>query len=157
MVATELDPAAASFARRNGEPLGVRVLVGDLDAPVQATLPELAGRVAVLTANVPYVPSGQLAGLPADVREHEPAMALDGGAEGLDVLGRVLALAGRWLAPNGWILCEIGEDQGAAATAMAARAGLVNAAVRPDLAGRDRIVEAQWRAARSSRAGMTPG
>jgi release factor glutamine methyltransferase len=157
VVATELDPAAASFARRNGEPLGVRVLVGDLDAPVQATLPELAGRVAVLTANVPYVPSGQLAGLPADVREHEPAMALDGGAEGLDVLGRVLALAGRWLAPNGWILCEIGEDQGAAATAMAARAGLVNAAVRPDLAGRDRIVEAQWRAARSSRAGMTPG
>jgi release factor glutamine methyltransferase len=151
VVATELDRAAAGFARRNGAHLGVRVLVGDLDEPVEASLPELAGRVAVLTANVPYVPSGQLAALPADVREHEPALALDGGPDGLDVLRRVLALAGRWLAPNGWILCEIGEDQGAAAAGLAARAGLREVAVRPDLAGRDRIVEAQWRAVESSR------
>src|SRR6266487_999482 len=101
VLATELDHGAAAWATRNGAGLGVEVLVGDLDAPLEAAAPELAGGVDVLTANVPYVPSGQLAGLPADVRDHEPALAVDGGPDGLDVLRRVLALAGRGLAPAG--------------------------------------------------------
>jgi release factor glutamine methyltransferase len=139
---------------RNAEPLGVQVLTGDLDAPLLAAVPELAGRVDVLTANVPYVPTGQLTLLPSDVREHESAVSLDGGPDGLDVLRRVLGLAGRWLAPGGWILCEIGDDQGPAAVALAAEAGLAGPAVRADLVGRDRILEGQWRPATSRERGI---
>jgi release factor glutamine methyltransferase len=81
--------------------------------------------------------------LPRDVRDHEPRLALDGGPDGLDVLRRVAAGAGRWLAPGGVLLCEIGDDQGEAAAALLAGAGLAEVAVLPDLVGRDRIVEAR--------------
>jgi release factor glutamine methyltransferase len=138
VLATELDPAALAWARRNTERYGVELLAGDLDAPLPA---ELAGRVDVLCANVPYVPSGAIPTLPRDVRDHEPRLALDGGPDGLDVLRRVAAVAGRWLARGGFLLCEIGEDQGEAAAALLAGAGLAEIAVLPDLAGGDRVVE----------------
>jgi len=140
VVATELDPAALAWARPNTDRYGVELLAGDLDAPLPA---ELAGRVDVLCANVPYVPSGAIPTLPRDVRDHEPRLALDGGPDGLDVLRRVAALAGRWLAPGGFLLCEIGEDQGEAAAALLAEAGLAEIAVLPDMAGGDRVVEAR--------------
>ena len=107
VVATEIDPVAVACARANG----VTVLEGDLDAPLPV---DLAGRVDVLTANVPYVPTAALALLPRDVRDHEPRLALDGGADGLDLVRRVLALAPRWLQPGGAVLVEIGPDQAAA-------------------------------------------
>jgi release factor glutamine methyltransferase len=142
VIGTELDPGALVWARRNAGPLGVEVLAGDLDGPLPA---ELAGRVAVLTANVPYVPSGAIATLPRDVRDHEPRVSLDGGPDGLDVLRRVAALAPRWLAPGGWLLAEIGDDQGAAAAALLEAAGLAAVTVGPDLAGRDRVLEGRRR------------
>jgi release factor glutamine methyltransferase len=142
VLATELDPAALAWARRNAAGHKVEVLAGDLDGPLPA---ELAGRVAVLTANVPYVPSGAIATLPRDVREHEPRVALDGGPDGLDLLRRVVALAPRWLAPGGVLLAEIGDDQGEAAAHLLATAGLAEVAVRPDLVGRDRVVEGRRR------------
>jgi release factor glutamine methyltransferase len=138
VLATELDPAALAWARPNAARHGVEVLAGDLDAPLP---PELAGRVAVLTANVPYVPTGALATLPRDVRDHEPRLALDGGPDGLDVLRRVAARALAWLSDGGWLLAEVGDDQGPAAADLFAAAGLTEVAVRPDLAGRDRVVE----------------
>ena len=138
VVATELDPAALAWARPNTERYGVELLAGDLDAPLPG---ELAGRVDVLCANVPYVPSGAIPTLPRDVRDHEPRLALDGGPDGLDVLRRVAARARRWLAPGGFLLCEIGEDQGEAAAALLADAGLAEIAVLPDMAGGDRVVE----------------
>ena len=70
-----------------------------------ADLPDdLRGRVDVLTANVPYVPSASVALMPREAREHEPRLALDGGADGLDVLRRVAAEAPTWLAPGGTLL-----------------------------------------------------
>jgi release factor glutamine methyltransferase len=141
VVATELDPVALGYARRNAEPLGVEVLAGDLDEPLPGTL---AGRVDVLTANVPYVPTDQITLLPSDVRDHEPRAALDGGRDGLDVLRRVTAVAGRWLGPGGWILCEVGDDQARSAADLLAGAGFAGVAVLPDLAGRERVVEGQW-------------
>jgi release factor glutamine methyltransferase len=138
VLATELDPGALAWARGNAERFGVELLAGDLDEPLP---PELAGRVDVLCANVPYVPSGAIGTLPVDVRDHEPRLALDGGPDGLDVLRRLAARAGHWLAPGGRLLCEIGEDQAAAAVALLAAAGLADLAVHPDLVGRDRIVE----------------
>jgi len=138
VLATELDPGALAWARVNAERHGVELLAGDLDAPLP---PELAGRVDVLCANVPYVPSGAIATMPRDVRDHEPRLALDGGPDGLQVLRRLAARAGHWLAPGGWLFCEIGEDQAEAAAALLAAAGLAEVAVHPDLVGRDRIVE----------------
>jgi release factor glutamine methyltransferase len=137
VLATEIDPAALAWARRNVRGRRVELLAGDLDEPLPA---DLRGRVDVLVANVPYVPAGAMPLLPHDVREHEPRLALDGGPDGLDVLRRVAALAPRWLAPGGWLVCEIGEGQ-RQAVALLAAAGLVEVSVRPDLAGRDRVLE----------------
>jgi release factor glutamine methyltransferase len=138
VVATELDPVALAWAGRNTVTYGIELLAGDLDEPLPG---ELAGRVDVLCANVPYVPTRAIVTLPRDVRDHEPRQALDGGPDGLDVLRRVAARAGRWLAPGGVLLCEIGDDQGEAAAALLGEAGLAEVAVLPDLAGRERIVE----------------
>jgi release factor glutamine methyltransferase len=108
VVATELDGRAAACARANG----VTVFEGDLDEPLPATYER---RVDVLTANVPYVPTGAIGLLPRDVQDHEPHLALDGGSDGLDLVRRVLALAPRWLTPGtGRVLVEIGPDQAAA-------------------------------------------
>jgi release factor glutamine methyltransferase len=137
VLATELDPSALAWARRNVRGRRVELLAGDLDEPLPA---DLRGRVDVLVANVPYVPAGAMPLLPHDVREHEPRLALDGGPDGLDVLRRVAALAPGWLAPGGWLVCEIGEGQ-REAVALLAAAGLVEVSVRPDLAGRDRVLE----------------
>jgi release factor glutamine methyltransferase len=138
VLATELDPGALAWARDNADRHGVELLAGDLDAPLP---PELAGRVDVLCANLPYVPTDAIATLPTDVRDHEPRLSLDGGPDGLDVLRRLVARAGHWLAPGGRLYCEIGEDQAEAAAALFGSAGLAEVAVHQDLVGRDRIVE----------------
>jgi release factor glutamine methyltransferase len=142
VLATELDPGALAWARVNADRYGVELLAGDLDAPLPA---ELAGRVDVLCANVPYVPSEAIATLPTDVRDHEPRLSLDGGPDGLDVFRRLAGRAGHWLAPGGWLYCEIGEDQAEEAAAILTRAGLAEVAVHRDLVGRDRIVEGTHR------------
>jgi release factor glutamine methyltransferase len=106
--AVDLDPAATRCARRNLACAGASVYEGDLDAPLPATL---AGRVDVLVANAPYVPSGEIGMLPREARVHEPRTALDGGTDGLDVLRRLAAAALRWLAPGGHVLVETGQRQ----------------------------------------------
>ncbi|MFI7401031.1 putative protein N(5)-glutamine methyltransferase [Streptomyces sp. NPDC049541] len=110
--AADIDPAAVRCARRNVGAVGGRVHEGDLFAALPG---ELRGRIDILAANVPYVPTGEVGLLPAEAREHEPLVALDGGADGLDVLRRVAAEASRWLAPGGCLLVETSERQAAAA------------------------------------------
>jgi release factor glutamine methyltransferase len=121
----DIEPVAVRCARRNlAEHIrqGIaHVYEGDLDAPLP---PGIAGEVAVLTANVPYVPSGEIPLLPSEAREYEPLSALDGGADGLDMLRRVAAAAPRWLRPGGSVLIEIGERQREAAEVVFRSAGL---------------------------------
>jgi release factor glutamine methyltransferase len=118
--ASDIDPAAVACARHNLP--GGDVHVGDLFS----ALPDaLRGRVDVLVANVPYVPSGAIPLMPPEAREHEPRTALDGGADGLDVARRVLAGAGDWLAPGGCVLFEVGRAQVPAATEIVTTAGLL--------------------------------
>lgn len=119
--AADIDPAAVRCAHRNVSPVGGRVYLGDLYA---ALPPELAGRVDVLLANVPYVPTAEVPLLPAEARLHEARVALDGGADGLDVLRRVTAEAGRWLAPGGALLFETSERQARVAVEVAEADGL---------------------------------
>jgi release factor glutamine methyltransferase len=119
--AADVDPAAVRCARRNLAPLGGRVYQGDLYA---ALPPTLRGRVGVLVANVPYVPSEAVELMPREARLHEPRVALDGGPDGLDQVRRVAAGAGQWLAPGGHVLVEAGEDQAAVAAEVFRAAGL---------------------------------
>ncbi|MER7668107.1 putative protein N(5)-glutamine methyltransferase [Kitasatospora sp. NPDC096128] len=121
LYAADLDPAAVRCARRNLAGTGARVFEGDLFAP----LPDaLRGRVEVLIANVPYVPTADIGLLPPEARLHEARPALDGGADGLDVLRRVAAAAPEWLAAGGALLFETSERQAVGALAVARAAGL---------------------------------
>ena len=116
--AVDLDPVAVRCARRN---VPGHVYQGDLYQPLPA---RLRGRVAILAANVPYVPTGEIAFLPPEARAHEPRVALDGGPDGLDVLRRVAAGAPDWLAPGGYLLIETSERQAPLAAAAFQASGL---------------------------------
>ena len=138
LYAVEIDPAAVRCARRNlaGLARGAgeagadpNVYAGDLYEPLPAGL---RGHVDVLVANVPYVPTSAVGLLPPEAREHEPLVALDGGADGLDLLRRVAAQAPRWLAPGGHVLMETGADQIDAALHVLASAGLTAATANDD-------------------------
>ncbi|MFD4028982.1 putative protein N(5)-glutamine methyltransferase [Streptomyces sp. NPDC058637] len=118
--AVDVDPAAVRCARRNVGGLGT-VHEGDLFAPLPRSL---RGRVDALLANVPYVPTGDVALLPAEARVHEPRVALDGGGDGLDVMRRVVAEAADWLAPGGSLLVETSERQAARAEETVGSRGL---------------------------------
>jgi release factor glutamine methyltransferase len=118
--ASDVDPAAVACARHNLP--GGTVYTGDL---FDALPTALRGRVDVLVANVPYVPSDAIGLMPPEAREHEPRTALDGGTDGLDVARRVVAGAAAWLAPAGSLLFEVGEAQVPAATQIVTAAGLV--------------------------------
>ena len=119
--AADLDPAAVRCARRNVAAAGGRVYEGDLFDPLPA---DLRGRVDLLAANVPYVPSGSVGLLPSEARDHEALIALDGGPDGLDVLRRVAAEASHWLAPGGSLLSETSERQADDALEILRAAGL---------------------------------
>jgi release factor glutamine methyltransferase len=105
--AVDLDPAAVACARRNLV-AGGRAYEGDLYAPLPAWL---HGRVDVLVANAPYVPTREVRLLPREARLYEPRVALDGGSDGLAVVRRVSAAAPGWLPPGGHLLIEISERQ----------------------------------------------
>nr|WP_308281326.1 putative protein N(5)-glutamine methyltransferase [Cellulomonas sp. PS-H5] len=130
--AVDLDPAAVACARRNAAALGpadATVLLGDLDAPLPA---ELEGRVDVLVANAPYVPTAEIAHMPTEARDHEPRVALDGGADGVDLHRRVAASAPRWLAPGGHLLIETSVRQAGDTAAACEGQGLTVRVVHDD-------------------------
>jgi release factor glutamine methyltransferase len=104
VIGTEVEPVAARCARRNG----VTVAEGDLFEAVPASW---EGTVDVVIAVLPYVPTGEIAFLPRDVRSFEPTAALDGGGDGLEVVRRAVGESRRWLRPGGHVLVEVGGDQ----------------------------------------------
>lgn len=106
--AVDIDPTAVVSARRNVLPVGGHVYQGDLYGPLPK---ELRGRIDVLLANAPYVPTAAIATMPPEARIYEPAVALDGGNDGLAVQRRVISEARHWLAPGGHLLIETSEQQ----------------------------------------------
>ena len=138
--AADIDPAAVRCARRNLAAAGGHVYQGDLFGPLPTGL---RGRVDILLANVPYVPSSEVGLLPPEARDHEARVALDGGADGLELLRRVAGGAPGWLAPGGHLLSEISERQVAAATAAVTAAGLTASVARSQEHGATVLVAAR--------------
>ncbi|MGC4771188.1 putative protein N(5)-glutamine methyltransferase [Micromonospora sp. DT44] len=121
LAAADIDPVAVACARRNLAGLAAEVYEGDLFAP----LPQRwRGRLDLVVANAPYVPTDAVALMPPEARLHEAPVALDGGPDGLAVLRRVGVEAATWLAPGGHLVVEAGETQVDALCAALHTAGL---------------------------------
>lgn len=139
--AVEASPQAAELARTNMEQLGlgerVTVREGEWFAPLADQTYHL------IVANPPYVPAGDPHLAAGDVAA-EPREALAAGADGLDAYRTIVPQAPGHLEPDGWLVLEIGWDQGAAVRAMLEQAGFSDVAVLPDYGRRDRIVEGRW-------------
>lgn len=127
--ACDHDDAAVACARQNLGPIGGEVHHGDLDSALPL---RLRGRVQVLVANVPYVPTSAISGLPPEARDHEPRAALDGGADGLDVVRLLAAVAPTWLVEGGSVLVETSQEQSTDAARVFTEAGLTPHTVSKD-------------------------
>jgi release factor glutamine methyltransferase len=136
VVATDVDPTAVACARRNG----VEAFESDLDEQLPRSL---LGRVDVVTAVVPYVPTEELHLLPGDVLANEPRRALDGGPGGTAVLLWAVEAAERLLSPGGGVLLELGGDQSGEIASALAGAGFGKIRLHRDGDGRDRAIEAR--------------
>ena len=104
----DLDPRATEWARLNGAPYGAEVFDSDLFDSLPA---HPRGRLDLITVVAPYVPTDHIPLLPHEARDFEPTMSLDGGADGLDILRRILREAPEWLRPGGHLVTEVAEEQ----------------------------------------------
>jgi release factor glutamine methyltransferase len=142
LYAADVDPAAVRCARVNVAGVGGRVFEGDLFDPLPR---DLRGRVDVLLANVPYVPTDAVALMPPEARDHELRVTLDGGVDGLDVFRRVSAGALTWLAPGRHVLVESSDRQAAAMCDTFTADGLASRVVTDDECGATVVVATRRR------------
>lgn len=144
VIATDIAPEAVQLARENARALGVDDRVKVLACDLGAGVPDrFEGRIDLVISNPPYVPSGIMGEIPSEVRDFEPALALDGGADGLDVFRRLVPFAVRFLRPGGTLAVELHEVGMDRAVAIAEEGGLCDVRVVKDLAGRPRVLVAQ--------------
>jgi release factor glutamine methyltransferase len=139
-VGVDISAGAANVALNNLEACGLaeraEVRVGDWTRG-------LAGPFDLIVSNPPYIPSADLRGLPREVRDFDPQLALDGGIDGLDAYRRIMPESRRLLSEGAWLLVEIGTGQAAGALAIAEQCGFVGRTIYKDLAGLDRVVAAR--------------
>jgi release factor glutamine methyltransferase len=138
VTASDISPDALAVATDNAHRTGairnLRLVQGSLFAAVTTE------RFDLITANPPYIAAGELAELPVDVRDFEPRLALDGGADGLDFVRKIATEAPTHLTHDGVLAMEIGADQGAAALRILQASGYREVTLARDLGGRDRVV-----------------
>ena len=141
VIATDIAPEAAALARENAEALGLADRVRVVECDLGEGVPENAmGRLDLVVSNPPYVPTSALADIPREVADFEPALALDGGTDGLDVLRRLLPWCVRALKPGGAFAFELHETCLDAAAALAQEVGFADVRVVRDLARRPRVL-----------------
>lgn len=137
-VGGDISPPALATARDNARELGLQnrseFVLSDFGAALE-------GSFDIVVSNPPYIATPDLSALPSEVRDYDPQLALDGGADGLDCYRRIAAENGRLLNPDGIIAVEIGAGQSDAATAIFEAAGLkTESEPRPDLSGTPRAL-----------------
>ncbi|MGI6231060.1 MAG: N5-glutamine methyltransferase family protein [Tractidigestivibacter sp.] len=145
VVATDLSPDAIKLATRNRDALNLQHAVSIVECDLASGVdPKLMGTFSVLVSNPPYIPTDVLKNeVPAEVKDHEPELALDGGPDGLDVFRRILELAPAALAPGGMLCCELFEGHlDAAAGLVREQGGWKSVEVREDLTHRPRVLVA---------------
>ncbi len=136
---TDASEEALALARENAAAGGLQVefLHGDLFDPLPG---DLQGHVELVVCNPPYVSEAEFERLPLEIRDHEPVQALVAGPDGTEMLARIAEEAHPWLAVGGWLVCEIGEQQGGAVLDLF---GAYQREVQKDLAGKERILVAR--------------
>jgi release factor glutamine methyltransferase len=128
LYAVDIESSAVRCASHNVADKG-RVFQGDLYEPLPL---ELQGHVDILVANVPYVPTHEIAMMPQEARLYEPIVALDGGNDGLDVQRRVVAEAPLWLAPGGSLIIETSQRQSVKTAELYSNQGLIPLVISSD-------------------------
>jgi len=134
---TDISPAALHWARKNRaclECANVTIIEGDIFAGIPPTL-----AFGLIVCNPPYVSADEYGVLPEEVKAHEPVLALLAGGDGLSLLARVVRDAYDKLAPGGWLVLEIGEEQGRRVAALLEARGYLGVEIRPDYTARDRF------------------
>jgi release factor glutamine methyltransferase len=136
IVAVDVSPRALELAREN---LAALALSDRVELVLADGLRDVAGTFDLVVSNPPYVTTAELAGLQPEVR-HEPVLALDGGADGLDVIRRLCADAPAKLDRPGALALEIGQGQAAEVEALLRRSGALDVETKTDLAGIQRVI-----------------
>jgi release factor glutamine methyltransferase len=140
VIATDISEDALRAARENAERHGVADRIRFAKADF---VEDIGGPFDIVVSNPPYIRSESISGLPAEVREHDPRAALDGGGDGLDAYRAILSRAGKLLSESGVLALEVGYDQADSVAALCRRSGLLGVEFRRDLAGHGRVVIAR--------------
>ena len=155
LYAVDVDPVAAACAEENVSARGGTVFTGDLFTPLP---PDLGGKVDLIVANAPYVPTDSIERMPREARLYEARIALDGGGDGLEVQRRLVSDAPKWLAPGGGLLVETSAAQAEHTQAIFARHGFTARIVRSRTLDATVVIGTHERLQRTARAGpATPG
>lgn len=136
---TDISEAALNIARLNAAPQGLTSRAAFLQSD---WFSRVTGTFDLIVSNPPYIAEAEMACLDAEVRDHDPRIALTPGGDGLDAYRAIAGGVAAHLSPGGCLLVEIGPTQGRAVTDLLAAAGLKNIHILPDLDGRDRVVAA---------------
>lgn len=139
VIGTDVSAKALEVARHNAIRLGA-YNVGFFQGDLYRALPDADARFDLITANPPYIPDAEIAALAADIRDHEPHLALRGGKDGLDIVRQIVEGAPGVLAPGGVLALEIGAGQADAVAAILGQAGFSDLRKTRDLGGIERVV-----------------
>ena len=136
-VATDISEAALKVAGQNAERQDLMERISFIETDL---FPEQKEKFDLIVSNPPYIPTGVIETLAPEVRDHEPRLALDGTEDGLSFYRRIIGTAPAWLYESGWLVMEIGYDQGEAVSALMREKGFRDIEVVRDLDGKDRVV-----------------
>jgi release factor glutamine methyltransferase len=143
ILATDISSKALKIAKDNAEKFHVHHLIDFVECdllPAKSAIGNWRSKIDLICANLPYIPTATMKSLP--IYGREPTLALDGGADGLDIYRRLLDIAPAWLAPHGMILLEIEATQGVQALNLAYdKFSSTSISLHQDLAGHDRLLE----------------
>lgn len=147
-VGADISPEALAVARENGVRLGIDAAwkQGDLFGAFGTAEGDEAEmhRFDLIVSNPPYIRSDVIETLQPEVRDHDPYLALDGKEDGLFFYRRIIEESPSYLKDGGWLMFEIGSDQGSSVSGLMQKAGFQSVSVKKDLAGLDRVVSGMY-------------